>query len=112
MGVFCGFLRLIGVFWVCWFFLFWGFFLGILTERRINITTCVVFFFFLNSLSGFAVGTWQVPGPVKLGSGTRGHAELQSSLKLPEKFPLKLDFKGNSLLFIMHLFLQEIATFF
>lgn len=80
-----------------------------------NITTSVGFFFFfliLNLISGFAVGSWQVPGPVKPGSGTRGHAELHSSLKLPEKFPLKLIFKGNSLLFIMRSFLQEIATFF
>lgn len=67
--------------------------------------------FFLNLTCGFAVGSWQVPGPVKPGSGTRGHAELHSSLELREKNSTEI-FKGDFLLFIMDLFLQEITTFF
>lgn len=77
---------------------FVGIFLGKKKTKHLNITTRVglgLFFSLLNLISGFAIGSWQVPGPVKPGFGTRGHAELHSSLKLLEKFSLKLGFKGN-----------------
>lgn len=78
-------------------------------ERRMNITTSDISWiftseiqewifsfisFFFNLSSGF-VGSSQVPRPVKPGSGTRRYAEPHSSLKLPEKFPLKLLFERN-----------------
>lgn len=54
-----------------------------------DLYNCKKYIFFFNLSPGFAVGNSQVPRPVKPGSDTRGCAELHSSLKLPEKFPLQ-----------------------